>query len=461
MRARRRPYVVVLVMLAVGLLAACSSSGSTSSSSSSSSSAAASTGTTSSKASGPAAAADEIGITPTEIHLAFIADVNTSVVPGLFQKSVDVFNAWAAVVNKNGGVAGRKIVVDFCDGKLDANATTSCVIKACQNDFSIVSEVDVLTDVSDIDQCKDKKGQATGIPNQAIIAFQPQTCDKFTYTIQGQASYCATINQKPQSYTVNIGDFKYYTSHFSGLHGIWVYNGDVPAVRIASVPQFTAGSNLGIKKDGEGFYTSNGQAPQSAMTAFTQVLKRSGSNFAYDGATNSNYILLRREAQLQGVNNIKVWASNSGIYDADFIKQGGSAVEGTTASLSNLPFYSEYKSNPALSALVDQLGGVNKLSNNSLGAFTHGLLFEDAAAKAVATGKPLTRASFLEALNNEHAFDAKGVIGKTDIGAHTLSPCIVIITVKNGKFERVAPTAPGTFDCDPGNVTTIKMDLTK
>jgi hypothetical protein len=76
---------------------------------------------------------------------------------------------------------------------------------------------------------------------------------------------------------VNTGDFRYYASHFSGLHGLWVYNGDVPTVRILSVPGFQAGSNLGIGKDGQGFYS------------------------------------------------VKVWACNSVCYDPKYTALGGSA----------------------------------------------------------------------------------------------------------------------------------------
>ena len=67
-----------------------------------------------------------------------IADVNNPLVPGLFKDSVNVVNTWAKEVNAAGGLDGHQIVVDFCDGQLNPNATTSCVIKACQNDFALV-----------------------------------------------------------------------------------------------------------------------------------------------------------------------------------------------------------------------------------------------------------------------------------------------------------------------------------
>ena len=262
---RRRPHVLLTMLtLAAAVLTAagCSSSSSSSASSAGGPAQSASGAASTSSAAAPtgsAAPSNEIGVTATQIHVAFIADVNTPVAPGLFQKSVDAVNAWAKIVNASGGLAGRQLAVDFCDGKLDANATTNCVIKACQNDFAMITQADVLTDLSDIDGCKNQQGQPVGLPNLAAIAFPPLTCDKDTYTISGQSAYCATESDNPQTYTVNVGDFRYYTSHFTGLHGLWVYNGDVPTVRILSVPGFQAGSNIGIGKDGQGFYSSIGR----------------------------------------------------------------------------------------------------------------------------------------------------------------------------------------------------------
>jgi len=40
-----------------------------------------------------------------------IADVDTTLVPGLFQKSVNAVKAWASSVNASGGLDGRKVVV--------------------------------------------------------------------------------------------------------------------------------------------------------------------------------------------------------------------------------------------------------------------------------------------------------------------------------------------------------------
>ena len=60
----------------------------------------------------------------------------------------------------------------------------------------------------------------------------------------------------------------------------------------------------------------------------------------------------------------------------------------------------------------------------------------------------ITRANVLKAIKNIHDFDAGGMIPKVDIGNKTGSTCIVGMQVQNGKFVRVDPPQPGTFDCD-------------
>ena len=75
------------------------------------------------------------GSPPKEIRIAAVADVDTPLAPGIFQGSVDGVKGWAKYVNANGGLAGRKVVVDFIDSKLSADEARNAVIQACPNDF--------------------------------------------------------------------------------------------------------------------------------------------------------------------------------------------------------------------------------------------------------------------------------------------------------------------------------------
>jgi hypothetical protein len=127
--------------------------------------------------------------------------------------------------------------------------------------------------------------------------------------------------------------------------------------------------------------------------------------------------------------------------------------------ITTLPFYTEYKLNPTLKKLVAAVGGVDTMDSNAVASWLAALLFQDAAAKATANGGALSRKSLFDALKQEHAFNADGIMGPTDVANHMPPGCIVMTQVKNGKWVRTYPSKPGTFDCNKKNLREIKLDL--
>jgi len=463
--ARGRPFWVTGTVIAIVLAAAagCSSSSSSSATASGSPAAASSAPASAGAASGAASAApgSDLGLTSTTIRVAVIADVNAPANPGLFQKSLNVVKAWAEIVNANGGLAGRQVVVDAIDAQENPNTSLNDVIQACQQDFALVgTEALALSSMSAIDGCKNAQGQAIGIPNLAGIAFGSlQQCDTATYAVQGNdPAYCASQKSASPTHTEQVGDYRWLISQNPGLHGMWIYNTDLPNARVTQIPSYTAGSQQGIKKDGAGFYGASGTDPQSAMIPVVQAAKRSGSTFVADGVTPPNMVLLRREAQLQGASSVKAWLCVAGCYASYFLTTGGSAVNGTYQTMTTIPFFTEYAKNPTLAAVVSKLGGINNLDSNSLASYVEALLFQDAVTKAVANGGQLTRESLFKVLRTEEtSFNADGIIGATNVSGHQFSPCFVLTQVQNGQFQRVYPSAAGTFDCKASNLVTVQQ----
>jgi ABC-type branched-subunit amino acid transport system substrate-binding protein len=402
--------------------------------------------------------AADVGITANEIHLAIIADVNTPLAPGLFQGSVNAMNAWAKVVNKSGGIAGRKVVIDFADSQLNPTATRNAIITACTKDFAMVgSEALFMSNVEDLVKCPNAAGQAIGIPDTPGLALDPaQQCSPVTYVVIGLGPYCDTKDQHPQTYIAPQGDFRYYLSKNKDLHGVFLLPADLKSTRNGLIPTYTAGVNLGIKKDGNGFYDVFQAQPQSALTPVVKDIKTNNSTFAYSGSIKM--VDLRKEAVLQGVTSVKVWGCTQACYSQDFLDQAGADAEGTQSVITSLPFYTEYQRNPQLKKLVAAVGGIDKVDANAMASWTAALLFQDAAEKAAATGT-LSRASLFDALKQETKFDADGIIGPTDVAHHIPPNCIVMTEVKDGKLVRSYPKKPGTFDCSKNNLIEMKLDL--
>jgi hypothetical protein len=413
------------------------------------------------------AQANDIGITPTQIHIGVVADVQTAVVPGLFQKNINLIKDWAAILNAHGGLAGRQVVVDTCDSKLDPNAARNCVIQACSQDFALVGTAALgLADMADVDACKNAQGQAMGIPNVAGIVFGlQQECDPLTYSLTQDGTYCQTLNDHPQTYTVFTGDAQWLNKHFGGLHGIFLYDTDTPTAKTAELPIYVGDHEFGgIQLDGQGYYGANGTEPQSALTPVVQVLKQHNSTFSSMGATPSLQILLMREAQLQGVTSVKVYTCPAACYANYYIPTGGAVVNGTYDTLYTIPFYNqaEYSKNATLNALITQAGGPNNVDSNSMDSYLVALLFQDAVNKTIANGGTLTRQSLLNTLkNDETAFNPDGIGGTTNVSAHLQSPCFNIQEVVNGQWQRVYPTALDSFDCTATNLSQVKLDQSK
>src|SRR5690348_12101524 len=144
--------------------------------------------------------ATEVGVTKSEIHIGVVADVDNPFAPGLFKGAVDGVKAAAAYLNSKAGgngLAGRKVVVDFYDSKLNPNETRNATIAACQNDYALVGTAALfLNQVEDIVNCKDQAGQALGLPDMSSVATGvPESCSPMSFPVTGASIDCSTASQ--------------------------------------------------------------------------------------------------------------------------------------------------------------------------------------------------------------------------------------------------------------------------
>ena len=101
------------------------------------------------------------------------------------------------------------------------------------------------------------------------------------------------------------------------------------------MPLFRAENQMGVKSDAE--IGKSGLATQTDYTQVAQALKPNNSTYARNGLDYSGTVLMRKEAQAQGVNTVKVWDCSVQCYDKRLITVGGSATEGQYVWLNILP----------------------------------------------------------------------------------------------------------------------------
>ena len=411
--------------------------------------------------------ATDVGITDKEIHIAVVADVDNPIVPNLFKASPDAVKGFAKYINSKaggGGLAGRKLVVDFYDSKLNPNATTNAEIDACQNDVAMVGTSAVfLTSVDNMRNCKDSTGATTGLPDIPFVTTAlVQQCSDQSFPIAPPQVQCDTKDQHPQTFRANVSRGRYYNQKFGQgkLHGVYVFGNDSKSARDSSFVSLGALRNIGIKSDQD--FDLPGASPQSAYTPVIQAMKDHQSNYG-QAITANAMVLMRKEAALQGLTGVKVWDCGVGCYDTEnFLKAGGSDVEGEYVDTLFLPFYSkaDQKANKATANYV-KYTGKDKIASFGAYAWAAGIAFRDAVDAQVKAGgiNSVTRKTIFEQLNKIHKFDADGMIAPIDLAGRQISNCSVTMQVKNGQYVRVNPTKPGTFKCWPNGIITEKYDI--
>jgi len=408
-------------------------------------------------------AATDVGITPTQIHIAVIADVDNTFAPGLFKASVDGVKGVAKYINATGGLAGRKVVVDFYDSHVNPTQTRQAEITACQNDVAMVgTSAALLNTIEEMRDCKDSSGAVTGLPDIPFYTGSiDHQCSNESFPIAPPALICSTKDAHPQTYQANVGRGRWYEKKFGkDLHGIYVFGNDSQAARDATFASVAAVRDIGIATDGD--FDRSARAIQSDYTEIVQAMKSHSSNYGQCTSSFPCTVLLRKEAALQGLTGVKVWDCGSACYDQQFLASGGQDVEGQYVDTTFLPFLSkaDQKANKMAANFVKYTGANNAAS---YGAYTWaaGIALRDAVNSIVKTDgvNGVTRKTILAALAKIHAFDAEGMLGTIDLAGRKVSACDVTLQVKNGAFVRVNPVKPGSFSCSPKNVITRKLDL--
>ena len=312
-------------------------------------------------------AKSEVGVSAKTIRVAVVADVDNSIAPGVLQGVVDGVEGWGRYVNANGGIAGRKVQVDFIDSKLNANEARNATINACGEDLALVGTGALLLQtVDDEVNCKDSTGKATGIPDVAALV-----------TNSAEASAPNDVPDRPE-----LGGLRHARGRAADLpveqRRLQVLREEVRRLarllRAGERLRFggadlqhpvPAAQQAGIKSDHDWHVT--GFDPQSAYTPIVQAMKTDGSNYGLSLQAVTGVVLERKEATLQGLTDPKIlWQCTLACYyDKSFVGAKDD-VDREYMTLGFLPF-AETGANPMNANFVKYVGK-DKLSGFASGA---------------------------------------------------------------------------------------------
>lgn len=403
-------------------------------------------------ASGTPLTSPEVGVTPTTITITTVADVGSVIKPSLFLGSWNGVKAWADYMNTEfGGLACRKVVVKTADSKLTPDDAKNAIVTACTNSLALVGTTAVFfSDVSAMNNCKDKAGNTTGLPDMAVLQTDSgQQCSPVSFATLSASGSCPYSGRGPRTFTTGQTEYDYYLNKFGkdSMHGVWAIPKDLPSTIDSTMPLVRAANKLGIKSDFEKGMSS--LDVQTAYTPLVQAIVKNKATYARNGLDYSGTLAERKEARNQGVSTVKAWDCGLQCYDKRLISEAQGATEGQYVWLNLLPM-EDGSTNPELAKFLQYDKQPDAFGEQ---AWVTGEIFARAVNDAIATNgndpNATTRANILTALRNLHDFNAGGMLPPgTDIGAKKMSLCLVGMQVQNGKFVRIDPVQPGTFDCD-------------
>ena len=393
---------------------------------------------------GSATGATDVGVTDSEIHVVTIADPANTAKPGLNQGVFDSMRAFEKWCNDQGGINGRRLVVEQRDAGLFEYAAQ--VKYACENAASLVGGIGALDDLGAQDQVD------CGLPNvpaAAVSALQTGADDTFQPLPNPTNKY-------------NVGPAKWDAEHYpDAVKRAAALRSKLSVTENQSDRLIEAYEQVGF----DFTYIDAAAIGETNWAPLVISMKNQGVQFMTLTSSFEEIIPLQNEMAVQGFDP-DLTELETNFYNAKYPEQAGSVANGTYIRLTAFPF-EEADRNPATKAYLDALEAAVPGSQPELlgvQAFSAGLLW---ATAVKALGSNVTRAGIVSELSNIHQWNGGGLHGTSDPGSNVPSSCFIMMKVQDGGFVREYPTEDTNpdvyregngFDCDPDNIVTLTGD---
>lgn len=366
------------------------------------------------------------GVTPTTITLGQIADISGPI-PGLMQGTSFGIDAWAAEVNSEGGIDGRKIVIDHKDSALSCTAYTNGITSLLKSTFAIVGSA------SAVDSCG-----ATVVKANPAVPVIP------AFFVSTNWSFSNVIPPIPQPPGWSTTSFLWIKAKF-GAAAVQKY-----------ADLYSTGTQMGFDEN-----TAAAEAVGYKLV-YSRGIGYTETNFTSD--------ILRMKAEGVQVVNLIDDAVNqvasfedqaaqqdfhpdaviSYAYDHNLFKEVGNPADVNNLYLPNtsvLYLGEDAGTVPEIGTMTSWLQKTHPGAPVSLYVFEgwiSGLLFQQAMASS---GKTPSQARLLTALTNTKSFSADGLLPPGNVGEKIPNNCVVMTGVRDGKFVRLDPAKTG-FLCN-------------
>ena len=360
------------------------------------------------------------GITDDTITLGNASDISGPV-PGLFEASQDAARAFVAYFNASvpDGICGRKLALKTYDSRTDAGADQQAYAAACDEVFAMIGST------SAFDSGGAETAQDCGLPDvrAASVTAARVACGTCFGVLGVNNAYYQ--NAVPDFILKNYGN--------AGQHAGFLYINAGAASENARL-QARAMTKRGLNFD----YVQGIDVSEFNYAPYVQQLKDRGIEVVFWTGAYQQSVRLRQAMDQQGYRPT-LYMRDATDYNPDYVRQGGSAVDGTVVYLSFTPF-EESGSNKELATYLSWLQQVRPDATPEFFG-----IFAWSAARLVAElatglGGQLTRRSLIDAISKQNQWTGEGIHARQSVGSKGSNECVRFIQLNNGNWRPLGGT---------------------
>jgi len=372
--------------------------------------------------------ASTTGITSKSVTVGNVSIV-TGPVPGLFEGAPIGVKAYFDIINGQGGVDGRKLLVDSKDDAFSGQQNQTETQEAIASDFGLVGSFSLFDGYGCSALASD-----TAVPDVSV------TIDAGTNALPNDFS------AQPLSGLETLGPVEYYKKHYPKDTTVGAIISDVASAENQLAEQFAGMKSLGYKIA----YVDDVNPLQSDFTTDVINMKNKGVNAVDLGGVDwQDAAIFVEDAATQNWHPGLIFSTGP-VYADQFISHAGGPAATNGIQIGQV--YALYLGQDASKVpAVKQFDTYVKKVNPS---WTPDLytLFGWASAELFvqalkAAGPHPTRGAVIAQLKKITSFNADGLFGGADPPAKTTTPCFLMAGIKNGTYVRELPTGGG-FDCN-------------
>jgi ABC-type branched-subunit amino acid transport system substrate-binding protein len=381
---------------------------------------------------GDASGATEQGVTDDSIAIGYGDDSGYANAPGLNEEMGDAMDAMVSWCNSQGGINGREIVGHRYDAALDNAAQV--ITEACGQDFMMVGEGFAGDEDMEADRIACQLVQVPGFTLSSSANNGPMSYAPLPFPVDQLSTARAelTLQTYPESSSY---DFIAHDSPFTTL----------AEERTKAVMDAAGGKEAGcgvvLKSAGGDNYR-----------ALVQRYQECGATVLFDQGTPTPATFSFLDAMR--VEGYEPTILTDATWYADTVKAAN--IDGLTEGVNVTMQFQPFENADAVPAVADYLSVMKAVDDTTTGLLgmqsTSAFLLWATAAKTC--GSELTRQCMVNELSKVTSWTGGGLHAESDPAENLPPKCSLLMELKGGTYEQIAPATKGEFFCNDSTLET-------